>query len=158
YLPRSDRDIIYKQLLGDLDEAADLLPWPNETSKTSSVERVSKSFAKGLRARLALAAGGYAQRLDGTVRLSTDPELSRGKMNSIEKQACLVIISTSTQRLLGFEEVFGRCNQENTGAGGESIWEIPFSAGRGRVIFDPGVRHLKTNKCTGQNRGGTVGP
>ncbi|HLS95591.1 MAG TPA: RagB/SusD family nutrient uptake outer membrane protein [Sphingobacterium sp.] len=158
YLPRSDRDIIYKQLLGDLDEAADLLPWPNETSKTSSVERVSKSFAKGLRARLALAAGGYAQRLDGTVRLSTDPELSREKMYTIAKQECLDIISSSTQRLLGFEEVFRRFNQENTAAGGESIWEIPFSDGRGRVIFDLGVRHLKTNKYTGQNRGGTVGP
>src|SRR5690606_6210116 len=39
--PRSDRDIIYKQLLADLEEAANLLPWPNESSKTSSVEHAS---------------------------------------------------------------------------------------------------------------------
>ncbi|PRD54761.1 RagB/SusD family nutrient uptake outer membrane protein [Sphingobacterium gobiense] len=158
YLPRADRDTIYKQLLADLDEAASLLPWPNESSKTSSVERASKAFAKGLRARLALAAGGYAQRLDGTVRLSLDPDLSNEKMYALVKQECLDIINSNTQQLLGFEEVFRRFNQENLAAGGESMWEIPFSEGRGRVIFDLGVRHLKTSQYTGQNRGGTVGP
>lgn len=158
YLPRTDRDTIYKQLLMDLEEAASLLPWPNESSKTSSVEHASKAFAKGLRARLALAAGGYAQRLDGTVRLSRDPDLSKEKMYALAKQECLDIINSSTQRLLGFEEVFRRFNQENLAAGGESMWEIPFSEGRGRVIFDLGVRHLKTSQYTGQNRGGTVGP
>ncbi|MBD1424100.1 RagB/SusD family nutrient uptake outer membrane protein [Sphingobacterium arenae] len=158
YLPRADRDEIYKQLLADLEEAANLLPWANESSKTSSVEHASKAFAKGLRARLALAAGGYAQRLDGTVRLSQDPDLSREKMYALAKQECLDIINSNTQRLLGFEEVFRRFNQENLAAGGESMWEIPFSEGRGRVIFDLGVRHLKTSQYTGQNRGGTVGP
>lgn len=158
YLPRSDRDEIYKQLLADLEEAANLLPWPNESSKTSSVEHTSKAFAKGLRARLALAAGGYAQRLDGTVRLSDDPDLSKEKMYTIAKQECLDIINSNTVQLLGFEELFRRFNQENTAAGGESMWEIPFAEGRGRVIFDLGVKHLKTNQYTGQNRGGTVGP
>lgn len=157
-LPRSDRDIIYKQLLADLDEAADLLPWPNETGVTSSVERVNKAFAKGLRARLALAAGGYAQRADGVVRLSTDPDLSKDKMYAIAKQECLDIINSGKLRLLGFEEVFRTLNRETGLAGLESMWEIPFSEGRGRVIFDLGVRHLRTNKYTGQNRGGNVGP
>ncbi len=156
YLPRADRDVIYKQLLADLDEAAGLLPWPNESNATRSVERVSKAFAKGLRARLALAAGGYAQRLDGTVRLSSDPELSKEKMYALAKQECLDIIQSNTLKLLGFEELFKRFNSENLLAGGESIWEIPFSEGRGRVIFDLGVRHTKTNKYTGQNRGGTT--
>ena len=156
YLARSNKDVIYKQLLIDLEEAANLLPWPNQNSVTSSVERVSKAFAKGLRARLALAAGGYSQRLDGTVSLSTDPDLSKEKMYAIAKQECLDIINSNTVRLLGFEELFKRFNSENTAAGGESIWEIPFSEGRGRVIFDLGVRHLKTDKYTGQNRGGTV--
>lgn len=156
YLPRADRDVIYKQLLADLEEAAGLLPWPNESNATRSVERVSKAFAKGLRARLALAAGGYAQRLDGTVRLSSDPELSKEKMYALAKQECLDIIQSNTLKLLGFEELFKRFNSENLLAGGESIWEIPFSEGRGRVIFDLGVRHTKTNKYTGQNRGGTT--
>ncbi|RRN77626.1 RagB/SusD family nutrient uptake outer membrane protein, partial [Pseudoxanthomonas sp. SGD-10] len=158
HLPRSDRDVIYKQLLADLEEAASLLPWPNETSATSSVERVNKAFAKGLRARLALAAGGYSQRADGVIRLSNDPDLSRQKMYEIAKKECLDIIESRSQRLLGFEEVFKTFHRETGVAGLESMWEIPFSEGRGRVIFDLGVRHLETNRYTGQNRGGNVGP
>ncbi len=157
YLARSDRDVIYKQLLKDLDEAAGYLPWPNETANTSKVERVSKAFAKGMRARLALAAGGYAQRLDGTVRLSTDPELAKDKMYAVAKKECVEIIDSKKLRLLGFEEVFRKLNEESGAAGLESMWEIPFSEGRGRVIFDLGVRHLKTDQYTGQNKGGTNG-
>ncbi len=158
YLPRGDRDIIYKQLLADLAEAANYLPWPNDNSTTAKVERVSKAFAKGLRARLALAAGGYAQRLDGTVRLSSDPELSKDKMYAIAKKECVEIIDSKKLRLLGFEEVFRKLNEEGGAAGLESMWEIPFSEGRGRVIFDLGVKHLKTDQYTGQNKGGTDGP
>jgi len=158
YLARNDRDIIYKQLLKDLDEAAGYLPWPNDNATTAKVERVSKAFAKGLRARLALAAGGYAQRLDGTVRLSSDADLSKDKMYAIAKKECVDIINSGKLRLLGFEEVFRKLNEEAGAAGLESIWEIPFSEGRGRVIFDLGVKHLKTDKYTGQNKGGTNGP
>nr|MBP8067596.1 RagB/SusD family nutrient uptake outer membrane protein [Pedobacter sp.] len=158
YLPRSDRDVIYKQLLKDLEEAAGYLPWPNENATTSKVERVNKAFAKGMRARLALAAGGYAQRLDATVRLSTDPDLAPAKMYAIAKKECVEIIDSKKLRLLGFEEVFRKLNEESGAAGLESMWEIPFSEGRGRVIFDLGVRHLKTNQYTGQNRGGADGP
>ncbi|WP_256011477.1 RagB/SusD family nutrient uptake outer membrane protein [Desertivirga xinjiangensis] len=157
YLPRSDRDTIYKQVLADLDEAAGYLPWPKE-SGAASVERVNKAFAKGLRARMALAAGGYAYRLDGTIRLSTDPELSRDKMYAIAKKECLDIIGSKSLRLLGFEEVFRKLNEEAGEAGLESMWEIPFSAGRGRVIFDLGVRHTNPDKYTKQAKGGTDGP
>lgn len=158
YLPRNDRDVIYKQLLADLEEAATLLPWPNATATTGSVERVNKAFAKGLRARLALAAGGYAQRLDGTVRLSADPELSRDKMYAIAKKECLEIIESKSLKLLGFEQVFRTLNEETNRAGLESMWEIPFSDGRGRVIFDLGVRHRTADRFTQQPRGGTDGP
>jgi len=158
YLPRNDRDVIYKQLLADLNEAAGYLPWPGENTTTAKVERVNKAFAKGLRARLALAAGGYAQRLDGTIKLSSDPELSHDKMYAIAKKECLEIIASGKLRLLGFEEVFRKLNEETGTAGLESMWEIPFSDGRGRVIFDLGVKHIKTDQYTGQNKGGTDGP
>lgn len=158
YLPRSDRDVIYKQLLADLEEAANYLPWPNGNATTAKVERVNKAFAKGLRARLALAAGGFGQRLDGTVRLSTDPAFSKANMYAIAKKECLEIINSGKLRLLGFEEVFRKLNEESGAAGLESMWEIPFSEGRGRVIFDLGVKHLKTDQYTGQNKGGTDGP
>ncbi|SFE53848.1 Starch-binding associating with outer membrane [Thermophagus xiamenensis] len=157
YLPRSDRDIIYKQLLADLEEAAQLVAWPNETEITSSTERINKAFVKGLRARLALAAGGYGQRPDG-IRRSNDPDLAPEKMYEIAKNECLDVINSGTAQLETFEGVFRSLHREDYVAGKEILWEIPFDAGRGRVIFDLGVRHTTTDKYTGQNRGGSNGP
>src|SRR5690606_29469012 len=116
-----------------LDEAANLLPWPNETAVTTSVERVNKAFAKGLRARIALYAGGYSKHLDGQTRLSTDPELERSKMYNIAKTECLDIINSKTLSLPSFEQTFRTLNEETGKAGLESMWEIPFAEGRGRV-------------------------
>lgn len=158
YIPRTDRDTIYKQLLADLEEAAEMVAWPNETAVTRSNERINKAFVKGLRARLALAAGGYSQRADGTIRRSNDPDLAPEKMYTIVKTECLDVINSGTSRLQGFEEAFKTLAAERNEAGLENLWEIPFSEGRGRVIFDLGVRHTTTDQYTGQNRGGTNGP
>lgn len=57
YLGRSDRDVIWKKLLSDLEEASELLPWPG-LGKASTILRPSKAAAKALRARIALTAGG----------------------------------------------------------------------------------------------------
>lgn len=159
YLPRADRDVIYKQLLADLDEASHLVAWPNESAVTRSTERVNKAFVKGLRARLALAAGGYGQRPDGTIRRSTDPDLAPEKMYAIAKQECLDVINhPGAGKLVPYEDVFKLLAGEKFQAGLESLWEIPFSSGRGRVIFDLGVRHTTVDKYTQQARGGTDGP
>ena len=141
YLPRADRDLIYKQLLADLEEAAELVAWPGETAVTRSTERINKAFVKGLRARLALAAGGYSQRSDGTVRRSNDPDLAPDKMYAIVKKECLDVINSGKAQLQTFEGVFKAFHKEQYIAGQEILWEIPFSEGRGRVIFDLGVRH-----------------
>lgn len=159
YQPRTDRDIIYKQLLADLEEASNLVAWPNESAVTTSTERVNKAFVKGLRARLALAAGGYGQRPDGTIRRSTDPDLAPEKMYAIVKQECLDVINhPGAGKLMPFEDVFKLLAGEKFQAGLESLWEIPFSAGRGRVIFDLGVKHTTVDKYTQQAKGGTDGP
>jgi starch-binding outer membrane protein, SusD/RagB family len=157
YLARSDRDIIYKQLLADLEEAAELVAWPNATAATRSTERINKAFVKGLRARIALAAGGYSQRVGG-IKLSNDPDLSREKMYAIARKECLDIINSGTARLQTFEGVFRALHKEQYIAGQEMLWEIPFSEGRGRVIFDLGVRHTNADRYTQQNRGGNNGP
>lgn len=158
YLPRADRDVIYKQLLADLEEAADLVGWPNENWATKSSERVNKAFVKGLRARLALAAGGYAQRADG-IRRSNDPELAPDKMYTIAKNECLDVINKEQGRLENtFDGVFKALHAEQFIPGREILWELPFSEGRGRVIFDLGVRHTNVDQYTGQAKGGTNGP
>ena len=158
YLPKSSRNLIYKQLLVDLEEAATLVPWPNETANTTTVEQVNKAFVKGLRARIALAAGGYSQYQDG-VRLSNDPELGRETMYNIALKECQEVIESETARLeSSFEELWRKFNEDNISAGGESLWEIPFSPGRGRWLFTFAIRHQSVDKYTGQPRGGQAGP
>lgn len=158
YLPRTSRDAIYKQLLADLEEAATLVPWPNETAETSSVERVNKAFVKGLRARIALVAGGYSQYADG-VRLSNDPELARADMYAIALQECKDVIESGTAHLeISFESLWRKFNEDDVTAGGESLWELPFASGRGRWLFTFAVRHMSKDKYTGQARGGQGGP
>ncbi len=163
YLPRANRDVIYKQLLADLEEAAELVAWPNESAKTKSTERVNKAFVKGLRARLALAAGGYGQRFheggNGEIRKSDDPELSSEKMYAIAKKECLDIYESGHAMLEPtFEGVFRAVHSEEYKAGREVLWEIPFAEGRGRVIFDLGVKHTNVDKYTAQPKGGANGP
>lgn len=160
YLPKTSRDEIYKQLIVDLAEASDLVPWPNETESTSNVERVSKAFVKGLRARLCLAASGFSQYPDG-VRRSSDPELSVANMYAIARQECLDVINSGTVKLEpSFENLWRKYNQDNIAAGGESLWEIPFSDGRGRMLFTFAVRHATNDQhhSNGNNRGGAAGP
>ena len=158
YLPKSSRDVIYKQLLADLEEAADLVPWPNETSNSANVERINKAFVKGFRARLALVAGGYSQYPDG-IRLSNDPELDRNDMYNMALQECKDIIASGTAQLEAtFEGLWRKYNRDDITAGGESLWEIPFSSGRGRWLFTFAVRHRSIDQYTGQARGGQAGP
>ncbi|MEI6948624.1 RagB/SusD family nutrient uptake outer membrane protein [Paraflavisolibacter sp. H34] len=59
-LPRTDRYMIYDQILSDLKEAAEVIPWTKQND-----ERISKGAVKGMLARIALAAGGYSLRQNG---------------------------------------------------------------------------------------------
>nr|WP_294779958.1 RagB/SusD family nutrient uptake outer membrane protein [uncultured Flavobacterium sp.] len=161
YLPKSNRDIIYKQLIADLGEASTLVAWPNATSYTSTVEHVNKAFVKAFRARLALAASGYQRYPDG-VRRSSDPELSVANMYALAlKESREVIASGSAHLESTFEGLWRKYNQEVTTAGGESLWELPFADGRGRMLFTFAVKHtapVDQFQANGANRGGVAGP
>ena len=157
YLPRTSRDVIYKQLLADLLEAEDYCYWPNENKITQTTERVSKAFVKGLRARIALYAGGYGLRGDG-YRRSKDPELAPEKMYQIAKEECEDIINQGCNTLGEFKDNFIKLCEDNVTAGGESLWEIPFSEGRGRVLYTWGVKHQAKDQYTQQAQGGVNGP
>ncbi|WP_373721152.1 RagB/SusD family nutrient uptake outer membrane protein [Bacteroides heparinolyticus] len=157
YLPRMDRDSIYIRLLNDLKEASDMVSWPNGSTVTKSTERINKAFVKGLRARIALYAAGYSQRADG-IRRSNSPELTVDKMYAIAKEECIDIINNSGCVLGNFIDNFKKLCQDNTAAGGESLWEVPFSAGRGRVLYTFGVKHKAKDQYTEQAQGGINGP
>jgi len=160
YIEKSSRDVIYKQIIADLGEAATLVPWPGETAATSSVERINKAFVKGFRARLAMAASGFQQYPDG-IRRSTDPELSVGNMYALALAESRAVISSGSAHLEpSFETFWKKYNQEYITAGGESLWELPFADGRGRMLFTFAVRHATNDQfhANGANRGGTAGP
>ncbi len=163
YLAKSSRDEIYKQVIADLGEAADLVGWPNENSRTTTTEDITKSFVKALRARLCMAAAGYSQYPDG-IRRSTDPELAVDVLYPIALQDCLDIIEKSGAAQLEptFEGLWRKvCEDANDvldPAGYESLWEIPFAAGRGRVAYTYAVRHRSSDQYTGQGQGGVFGP
>ena len=157
YMPRANKDEIYKQLLADLAEAEEYCYWPKESSITKTTERVNKAFVKGLRARIALYACGYALRGDG-YRRSNDPELSQDKMMQIVKDECLDVINQGCNKLGDFKSNFVKLCQDNVTAGDESLWEIPFSDGRGRVLYTWGVKHNATDQYTKQAQGGVNGP
>lgn len=158
YLAKSSRDEIYKQIIADLAEASDLVAWPNESEATSSTERINKAFVKAFRARLCLNAAGYSQYPDG-IRRSTDPDLTVAKLYPIALQECKDVINSGTAQLeTTFEKTFRLLCEEDLTAGGESLWEIPFAAGRGRVAFTFAVQHRSTDQYTGQPRGGGAGP
>ncbi|MBL0739025.1 RagB/SusD family nutrient uptake outer membrane protein [Flavobacterium sp. GN10] len=160
YVEKSSRDIIYKQLLADLAEASTLVPWPGESTATSTVERINKAFVKGFRARLAMAASGYQQYPDG-IRRSTDPELSVGNMYALALAESRSVIASGKAHLeSSFETFWKNYNQEKINAGGESLWELPFADGRGRMLFTFAVRHTTEDQfhSNGPNRGGSAGP
>lgn len=157
YKPRCNRDEIYIQLLKDLKEAEDYCYWPNENAITNTTERVSKSFVKALRARIALYAGGYSLRGDG-YRLSNNSELAPEKMYQIAKEECLDVINSGRNNLGEFIDNFKKLCEDNVTAGDESIWEIPFADGRGRVLYTWGVKHNAKDQYTQQTQGGVNGP
>lgn len=61
YLGKTDRDVILDQMLADLEEAIEYLPWAGEVSDYTT-EHVTKGFAKALYAQVALTRAGYAIR------------------------------------------------------------------------------------------------
>lgn len=163
FIPRTDRDVIYKQLIQDLQKAATLCAWPNEITATQTVERVNKAFVKGLLARVCLQAAGYAQRADGENRRSTDPELTVEKLYPIALQACKDVIESNTAKLKGnFEDILNNngISGDVITAGSESLFEIGYSNDpmRGRIMYTFGIKHNSEDDFTSMKQGSQVGP
>ena len=53
YMNKTDKDIAYAAIVKDMQEAIEYLPWLGEESEYNC-ERITKGFAKGLLARIAL--------------------------------------------------------------------------------------------------------
>jgi hypothetical protein len=69
YRGRTDRDTIYQHLLDDLAVASTLIPWRTNLGTVGDTwdQRFTKGAAKALRAKIALAKGGYSLRQNGQI-------------------------------------------------------------------------------------------
>ena len=171
YAPKDSRDVIYKQILADLEEAIPYLPYPGATAATSRTDRVNKVFAEGLYARIALAASGYALRPAdgkvntgdlGSIRLTSDSELQKSvlypKALAYLKDA---IASGSASLESDYRNMWYKFNNmENLAAGPkyETLYVIPFGAGRGRWNFTFAISSEGASISNGVSRGGDAGP
>ena len=169
YMPKESRDVIFKQILADLDEAIPYLPNPGATAATSRTDRVNKVFAEGLYARIALAASGYALRPadgavgtgdPGSVRLSSDPELQK----DVLYPKALTYLKDAVGKA-SLDPDFGAYwyNQNNmnnltAGPSYETLYVIPFGAGRGRWNFTFAISSEGSAWSGGVSRGGDAGP
>ena len=169
YAPKESRDVIYKAILADLEEAIPYLPNPGETAATSRTDRVNKVFAEGLYARIALMASGYAIRPEdgqvgtgdlGTVRLSSDPELQKDvlypkALNYLKDAYGKASLEADYQNYW-----YKQSNMNNLTAGSayETLYVIPFGAGRGRWNFTYAIKSEGSQYSNGVDRGGDAGP
>lgn len=164
YLPRENRDVIYKRIIADLQTAETLVAWPNESTITSTVERINRAFVKGFLARVCLQASGSALRSDGTIRVSDDAELAKSVLYPIALQACKDVMEQEGKYVAlesSFESIFKKICQDEIAAGGESLWEIPYAnspAPRGRQISTFGIKHNAIDQFVGKAQGGQIGP
>lgn len=163
YIPKSNRDVIYKQLLADLETAIPLLYWPGQSAQTMRTDRISKSFAIGMYARLALAASGYALRPDegmlgtnnpGSVRETDDDDLQASVLYPKALNYLKQAINQKCNSLYGnYIDLWkNTCDMDMT-AGKETLFVIPFSDGRGRWNYTFAIKDEDSG-----GRGGSAGP
>ncbi len=69
FFSHTNRDSTYKRIIADLKLASELVQWRSELPAYGSF-RITKGAVKGIRARIALAAGGYSLRKDQMKRRS----------------------------------------------------------------------------------------
>ncbi len=171
YAKKESRDVIFKQILADLEEAIPYLPNPGVTTATSRTDRINKVFAEGLYARIALAASGYALRPDdgavgtgdlGTVRLSNDPELQKSVLYPKALNYLKAAIASGSASLEGNVQNYWykMNNMDNLTAGPafETLYVIPFGSGRGRWNFTFAISSEGASITNGVSRGGDAGP
>ena len=160
YLPKTDRDSIYDYLLVDLDSAARIVPW-----RSGSVGgfRVTQGFVRGLRARIALARGGYSLRRAesqyGQVMARPSDYL---KYYQIARDECFEIMLHRGEHTLNpkYEDVFRSLHGARLDNANELMMEVGAFGGNAatdsKLGYYNGLRHNVSSKY-GQGGGGMIG-
>lgn len=158
YIAKSDRNEIYSQILEDLKLASDLVPWKNELG-VGVDERISKAAVKGLRARIALARGGYSLRKNKMNTRDSDFK----EYYQIAKDECFAIMQREDIHKLNpkYEEVFKSLTNYKIEPNGEVLFEVAmgrevesrlgyydgprfYIAGNGALLGNGAIRVLPT--------------
>ncbi|MDA3616061.1 RagB/SusD family nutrient uptake outer membrane protein [Polluticaenibacter yanchengensis] len=146
YLPATDRDEIMDFLISDLEEAANNLPWLG-TSNYGSSEKITKGFAKGLLARIALSRGGYSIR--NKSGFPTERGSNWEKYYTIARQQCLDIITQGPHKLnTSYVDIWRKlCGHQLDLAFNEPLFEVANGLGRsGEMGYSIGIRFYANPK------------
>ncbi len=131
-LPRTPRDIIYDDIIGDLMEAVELVPWANEVPQN---ERLTKGAVKGILARIALHAAGKSLRWDlstgdiSSMKMATREDESRiRELYTIARDQTKQVMEKGIHQLNpSFENVWKNiCNYRMDSEYYENIFELGF--------------------------------
>jgi hypothetical protein len=123
FLSKTPREEIYDKILADLAEAANLVPWRDEVA---AEERITQGAVRALRARIALAAGGYSLHNDEMTRVTNYLDYY-----TIARDEAKTIIDAGKHALNpSFEAVWkdNVCAQKIE-PNGEVIWEVGMTGG-----------------------------
>lgn len=159
YLGVSPRAGIYDRILADLETAATLVPWGG-TEATKTVQRVSKGFVKGLRARIALHAAGKALLPKGTfgeVGYIFEEEAKRQELYRIAADETEEIINSGYYQLASrYEQIFIDQCQDVVATGRESIFEIPAANGTRGEFMSYVAQRRKIDEYTAIDLAGRI--
>jgi len=127
FIPQANRDATYDLLLADLAAAKDLLPWRTEAGPRN--ERITKAAAMALRARIALARGGFSLRANGKMERGAD----HPKYYQMAKQECEELMARRDQHTLNpsYSDVWRKVTSFTYDPFGEIIFEVGAGGGNG---------------------------
>lgn len=129
--PKANRDSIYDRIIADLGTAETMVPWRTEQSLTN--ERLTQGAIRALRARIALARGGYSLRSDKQMKRD---EANYKKYYTIARDECAAIMARTADHKLNpsfksvWKDYVGKHLQEPNG---EILWEVGMSGGGSNV-------------------------
>ena len=141
-LPKTDRDLIYEHIIGDLQTASELVPWRSEVP---SDERLTKGAVLGFLARISLARGGYSLRIEGGMQRGSDHET----YYEIARDACKMVMESGEHALNpDYADIFRmHCQRKLDTEFGESIYEVGMGQYRsGEVAYYVGARHNASSR------------
>lgn len=160
YLERVSSDTLYDRLLDDLKLAATLVPW--RTQSPDQNLRITKGAVKGLRARIALARGGYSLRGDTH---KNERRADYKKYYQIAYDECKEIIAHPEQHTLNpvYENIFKTLH---TATRLDDAHELMFEVGAyggnastdSKLGYYNGLRHNASSKFGGGGGGINILP